>query len=804
MNEFIDPRVPRALPPELADLKAFLVWKLVYKPGKPKPSKVPFYANGTPRAGDQGSESDRAQLVTFEAAKKACIARDYSGIGIAITADLGIVALDFDNVVDNGVIRPDVAALCQGTYTEFSPSGTGVRAFMRGNLPSKKDAHAEKGPFGVEFFGDSGFVTNTGNVTPDCAMWGYDAVVAPISDAVMALYVQRFGAPVSNALTARSENDNWLLSLGKKVGWTIEQARPIVMALDAGMSRDKWLKVGMGLSFEFDGSDEAYSLFDEWSATAESYGGEKDTAGRWRSFGRSASGNDITAAWILREYKDTAKKAAQAQDEKYREPSQFEAERREHQKAMNERIGAGADTVPVSERITGQTALRRFVFKSDGARVADIFNTHYDLSLPEWESTYAASKELVPQPDKVLKDGAKKPQPDREIPVSKLWLESPFRKTVVCGTFKAGGGLMLPDPNGRLALNTWRPYDRSVPPGDTVAAFLDHIAFLFPIASDRERFLDWLAHIEQRPGVLPHTAWLHIARNFGLGRNWLASVLARVWPGNVAANCDLVQLLRSGFNGQLSRKVLAVVDEIREGGRDSQWEHAEKMKSLITEEHRVINPKYGRQAIEFNACRWLMFSNHRSAIPMEAGDRRIEVVVTDATPQTGDYYARLYAALDDPGFIASVAAFLGDRDLSKFNPGRHAAMTAAKLAATKASQSPMVGWCELLQEHWPADVITSTNLYQVLEGDERVGSLNAAHRRTLEQFGIEAYGHLVKRRDGPVRVSIVRNTPKWKSASPAEIRAELDKAFCTSGRAYLEQLAADQSDDVQFADCDLF
>ena len=70
-TEIIDPRVPHALPPDIAVLKAFNVWRLVYKdapPGKAKPkkpSKVPFYANGTPRGGDQGSEADRAQLPLY-------------------------------------------------------------------------------------------------------------------------------------------------------------------------------------------------------------------------------------------------------------------------------------------------------------------------------------------------------------------------------------------------------------------------------------------------------------------------------------------------------------------------------------------------------------------------------------------------------------------------------------------------------------------------------------------------------------------------------------------------------------------
>jgi hypothetical protein len=442
--------------------------------------------------------------------------------------------------------------------------------------------------------------------------------------------------------------------------------------------------------------------------------------------------------------------------------------RRNIQKLENQAIGEGG-AAPIAENVTLDEALERFVFITEGSFVGDINNPNFVTSKQDWSNALLASTEDIPSKTKI--------DETNPVQVSKLWLHSSKRKTVETHSFKAGFSTFIHDPYGRPALNSWRGQSRQDAPSDwnnRVRPFTAHIDFLFD--SNAPRFLDWLAHIEQHPEVLPHTAWLHISRSFGLGRNWVASVLVRLWKGNVAANVDLPSLLNSGYNGYLSRKILAIVDEIREGGGDSRWRHAERMKSLITEETRVINPKYGRQSVEYNSCRWLMFSNHIAAIPIDQGDRRFEVVYTEKEPKDPMYYMALYNSLEDPLFISSIGHFLSSRDIKDFNPGQKAEMTEAKAQAIEVSLSDSDEYARLIADHWPSDLIEAKDLRVILSGYEGSSRFTAAQNHSLSRSNIRSYSNRVKLSESEAAtVYMIRNHDEWSSRKPYEMKAELKR-----------------------------
>lgn len=410
-------------------------------------------------------------------------------------------------------------------------------------------------------------------------------------------------------------------------------------------------------------------------------------------------------------------------------------ERRKRQQVQNRVIGVDEFFSPMPDLLTTASMLERFVFLSDGSWVFDTLHPKHTRRLTDFKNVTAASTTEV-QTGNHDRDGTPK---TKRIQNTSIWLPHKERKTAFSTTFQAGAKLYIADPKNRQCVNTWSGYNRHVDgsKGDP-SLVIEHIQWLFKERADD--FLDWLAHIEQRPGELPHTGWLHIALSTGIGRNAMSGVLARVFAGYSALSVNLESVLESGFNEELSCKVLAVVDEIRVGGRE-QWAHAERFKQLITEPQRMVNVKYGPKSLEFNACRWLIFSNYRSALPLTDTDRRVEVVISSEKPQPPDYYKRLYAAIDAPFIIAAFAKFLADRDIRNFNPGRQALPTDDKRQVIEFNRSETQTNLIEFTASYPCELVTSKRL-QGAAGFSGFGSDGPKFTYAVQDAGWEKVGRV--------------------------------------------------------------
>jgi hypothetical protein len=272
-------------PDVLRSLPGWLTWRLEYHDGEPKPRKVPYYTGGARRHGVQGRPEDRQQLTTFDAARAAAVRKGMDGIGFALMPEWNITALDFDACVTDGGLHPDVERVVAGTYAEYSPSGVGVRAFVKGTLGNRK---AHGAPFGFETFSSKGFVTVTGNRLELTELTDSANTVADVTPEVQALCAARFGrAEVSDAGTSDTP----------PLGLTALQLQDALDVLDASMGHDRWLRIGMAIHHETAG--DGFDLWDEWSSKGAQYPGREALLARWDSFGRG-SGRPTTAHALVR------------------------------------------------------------------------------------------------------------------------------------------------------------------------------------------------------------------------------------------------------------------------------------------------------------------------------------------------------------------------------------------------------------------------------------------------------------------------------------------------------------------------
>ena len=287
------------VPEPLRDIPAWLCWRYEQFSGEPKPRKIPYWADGTRRHGAQGGPGDRARLTTFVVARDAAVRRGYDGVGFAPLGDFGYTFLDFDACVDSsGNIPSEIEAIASRTYAEYSPSGTGLRVALRGDLGNHK-SHATPEQYGIETFSSSGFVTLTGNILPICDLLGYEDHIAAVDEGTRALAERRFGATA-----ATFDPDDFMAGREPRLGLSISEMEGYLAYLDPSMGREPWLRVGMALHHETDGGDDGFELWDEWSSDGDTYPGTEGLRYQWESFKPAPGKRQVTMASVIKMAKD--------------------------------------------------------------------------------------------------------------------------------------------------------------------------------------------------------------------------------------------------------------------------------------------------------------------------------------------------------------------------------------------------------------------------------------------------------------------------------------------------------------------
>lgn len=221
---------PDGIPPSMRDARRWLGWKATpakTKDGEDYLDKVPK----RPHAPDQNASSTNPDTWgTFNKAVSVYQRGSVNGIGFALCE--GWFGVDLDGVIDpeTNEMEPAAKEIVSrlNTYTEVSPSGTGVKCFLRGHVPESKKGIAdgmEVEVYGTEELKGGRYFTVTGQRwpgTPDEVAEADDermAEVMRLLEQILANRRKKNPATVATVMasTGVAEDDEELIEVGHRI-----------------------------------------------------------------------------------------------------------------------------------------------------------------------------------------------------------------------------------------------------------------------------------------------------------------------------------------------------------------------------------------------------------------------------------------------------------------------------------------------------------------------------------------------------------------------------------------------------------
>ena len=258
------------VPGELTERRQWVNWKIVTRDGRD--TKVPFQPSGSPAKSD-----DPTTWSDLEECAKAI--NKFSGVGYVFSAGDEFCGIDFDACYDPETkttsewAKPWIKKL--NSYSEISPSGTGIKVWVRAKFPFGNGKNVKLPHFpkikdkmaGIEAYDHKRYFAVTGN-----KLSGLPGTCEPRQEELNELYQHFFTVDAP----AKSGNGKPASPLS-----IIERARLYLQRVPGAISgqggHNQTFKAACVLVHGFDlGQTEALILMSEWNGTCEPPWTEKE------------------------------------------------------------------------------------------------------------------------------------------------------------------------------------------------------------------------------------------------------------------------------------------------------------------------------------------------------------------------------------------------------------------------------------------------------------------------------------------------------------------------------------------------
>lgn len=402
-----------------------------------------------------------------------------------------------------------------------------------------------------------------------------------------------------------------------------------LQTIDPDCNRDTWRNVGMAL--EQAGGDDAFRLWDEWSAGSKTkYPGNTELKKQWASFAKGRKGR--SSAIRLGTLFELAHQSGWIDPKHEIADSEFEDFGPEDESAppVVKRLNKKLAVVSVGGKV------RIMVENRDGFELLTANDLHlmYDNERQPIQGT------------------------NRREPISKFWLRHGARREYL------GGIVFRPNGAPRGAYNLFRGWSVEPDASASCDRYLEHLRNIV-CAGSQEEFdwlLAWMAHLIQKPEEKPGTAVI-LKGVKGAGKDLVGRYFGQIFQRHRVSITQPAHLT-GRFNDHLARALLIHMEEgFWAGDRAAE----SVLKNLITAD-RIQIEKKGVDPIEIDHfARLLITSNEEWVVPATLGERRFFVLdVAPDRAQDERYFANIEKEMRNGG-PAALLHFLMNFNLDGFN-----------------------------------------------------------------------------------------------------------------------------------------
>ena len=169
---------------------------------------------------------------------------------------------------------------------------------------------------------------------------------------------------------------------------------------------------------------------------------------------------------------------------------------------------------------------------------------------------------------------------------------------------------------------------------------------LFGVQAHARFTEQWMAFGVQRPGANTRVVML-LYGDQGAGKGMLFEFLGRrIYGEHFYVQTDSMRSLFGDHATELKNKKLCQFDEV---SMAETRPFMNRLKSYITKEKLVFNPKHKAEFSTKNLVDYVLTTNNQHAVPIEPSDRRfVAFQCSSAHMQDAEYFGRLGAHLERP------------------------------------------------------------------------------------------------------------------------------------------------------------